>query len=81
MVKYNLPIGLSTCGGKPLDRANLEDMKKSGILASVSLAQFIQESGYGKTELAQNANNCFGMKCTLSGNTILAFRHMWLLTI
>ena len=45
------------------------DMKKSGILASVSLAQFILESGYGKSELAQNANNCFGMKKSLSGNT------------
>ena len=45
------------------------DMKKSGILASVSLAQFILESGYGKSELAQNANNIFGMKCNLSGKT------------
>lgn len=45
------------------------DQKKSGILASVSLAQFILESGYGKSELAQNANNCFGMKKNLSGNT------------
>lgn len=45
------------------------DQKKTGILASVSLAQFILESGYGKTELAQNANNCFGMKKELSGNT------------
>ena len=45
------------------------DMKKSGVLASVSLAQFILESGYGKSELAQNANNLFGMKKTLSGNT------------
>ena len=45
------------------------DMKKSGILASVSLAQFILESGYGKSELAQNANNIFGMKKSLSGNT------------
>ena len=47
----------------------IADQKKSGILASVSLAQFILESGYGKTELAQNANNVFGMKKTLSGNT------------
>ena len=46
-----------------------EDQKKSGILASISLAQFILESGYGKSELAQNANNCFGMKKSLSGNT------------
>ncbi|MCD7812153.1 MAG: glucosaminidase domain-containing protein [Ruminococcus sp.] len=45
------------------------DMETSGILASVSLAQFILESGYGKSELAQMANNCFGMKCSLSGNT------------
>lgn len=45
------------------------DQKKSGILASVSLAQFILESGYGKSELAQAANNVFGMKCSLSGNT------------
>lgn len=45
-----------------------EDMKNSGILASVSAAQFILESGYGKSELGQNANNCFGMKKSLSGN-------------
>jgi len=45
------------------------DQKRSGILASVSLAQFILESGWGKSELAQNANNYFGMKCSLSGNT------------
>lgn len=45
------------------------DQKKSGILASVSMAQFILESGYGKSELAQKANNCFGMKRSLSGNT------------
>ncbi|MCM1101096.1 MAG: glucosaminidase domain-containing protein [Acetatifactor muris] len=44
------------------------DQKKSGIPASVSLAQFILESGYGKSELAQNANNVFGMKKNLSGN-------------
>ena len=45
------------------------DMKNTGILASVSAAQFILESGYGKSVLAQMANNCFGMKCSLSGNT------------
>lgn len=45
------------------------DQENTGILASVSLAQFILESGYGKSELAQNANNCFGMKKSLSGNT------------
>jgi flagellum-specific peptidoglycan hydrolase FlgJ len=33
------------------------------------MAQFILESGYAKTELAQKSNNCFGMKCCVSGNT------------
>lgn len=32
------------------------------------MAQFILESGYGKSEMAQNTNNCFGMKKSLSGN-------------
>ena len=45
------------------------DSRKSGILASISAAQFILECGYGKSELAQNANNCFGMKKSLSGNS------------
>lgn len=45
------------------------NQKRSGVLASVSLAQFILESSYGKSELAQNANNCFGMKKSLSSNT------------
>lgn len=46
-----------------------EDMKTSGILASVTAAQACLESGYGTTELAKNANNLFGMKTTLSNNT------------
>ena len=45
------------------------DMEKSGVLASITAAQFILESGYGKSELAVNANNYFGMKTALSGNT------------
>lgn len=45
-----------------------EDQKKNGILASVSLAQFILESGCGKSELAVQANNCFGMKARISNN-------------
>ncbi len=42
---------------------------KSGIFNSVTSAQMILESGYVKTELAKIANNCFGMKKELSGNT------------
>lgn len=45
------------------------DMKKNGVLASVTIAQGILESGHGNSELAVNANNFFGMKCVLSGNT------------
>ena len=50
----------------PIVRA---DYKKTGILASVSLAQAINESGWGRTTLCQASNNMFGMKCSLSGNT------------
>ena len=46
-----------------------ENYKESGVLASVTLAQSILESGWGKSELAQKSNNMFGMKATISGNT------------
>lgn len=46
-----------------------ESMKKTGLLASVGIAQFCLESGYGTTDLAEFANNLHGMKKTLSGNT------------
>lgn len=39
-----------------------EDQRNTGILASVSLAQFIVESGYGQSRLSLEANNCFGIK-------------------
>lgn len=45
-----------------------EDMKKSGILASLTLAQEIVESGWLTSELALKANNPHGMKADLSGN-------------
>ncbi|WP_418504558.1 glucosaminidase domain-containing protein [Eisenbergiella porci] len=45
------------------------DMQTSGILASVTAAQSILESGYGKSELALQALNLGGMKAELSGNT------------
>lgn len=46
-----------------------ESMRKTGMLASVGIAQFCLESGYGTTDLAEFANNLHGMKCSLSGNT------------
>lgn len=47
----------------------IKDMRTSGVLASVTMAQAILESGWGTSELAVNANNFFGMKKSLSGNT------------
>ena len=45
------------------------DMAERGICAAITIAQAILESGWGKSELAVNANNLFGMKKSLSGNT------------
>ena len=47
----------------------VESAKTTGMLPSVGIAQFILESGYGSTDLAEHANNLHGMKCSLSGNT------------
>ena len=47
----------------------IEDMRTSGVLASVTIAQAILESGWDTYELAVNANNLFSMKKSLSGNT------------
>lgn len=48
-----------------------ESMAQTGLLASVGIAQFCLESGYGSTDLAVFANNLHGMKANLSGNTWL----------
>jgi len=41
----------------------VEKMREHKIPASITLAQGIFESAAGKSELAQNANNHFGIKC------------------
>jgi len=41
----------------------IEEMKKWGIPASITLAQGIFESGAGQSELALKGNNHFGIKC------------------
>lgn len=41
----------------------IEEMQRSGIPASIKLAQAILESGAGSSRLATEANNHFGIKC------------------
>lgn len=41
----------------------IREMKRSGIPASITLAQGLLESGNGKSTLAVKANNHFGIKC------------------
>lgn len=49
----------------------IREMYRTGIPASITLAQAILESGGGASELARRANNHFGIKCdvTWSGKT------------
>lgn len=41
----------------------IKEMKRTGIPASITLAQAIVESGSGESILAKQANNHFGIKC------------------
>ncbi len=43
--------------------AAIQDMKKTGVPASITLAQGMYESDYGNSPLAKKANNHFGIKC------------------
>lgn len=50
----------------------MEQMRRYGIPASVTLAQGIIESADGRSTLANTANNHFGVKGTYHGNYVLA---------
>lgn len=41
----------------------VEEMMRSGVPASITLAQGMLESNYGRSELAVKANNHFGIQC------------------
>lgn len=45
-----------------------KNIKDTGIPMSLALAQFVLESGFGRSELAKNANNLFGMKTLVPYN-------------
>lgn len=46
----------------------IKEMKRTGIPASITLAQAILESGSGESNLAKTANNHFGIKCKTEWN-------------
>lgn len=53
----------------------IEDMKHSGIPASIKLAQGILESSDGNSELARKSNNHFGIKCHGDWNGSRVYHH------
>lgn len=64
-----MPVRTVPSGGSADDYINnysalaISEMKRTGIPASITLAQGIIESGNGKSRLAVEANNHFGIKC------------------
>jgi len=59
---YNAEIEADNYIANYKDLAIVE-MYRSGIPASITLAQGLHESNYGKSKLAMQANNHFGIKC------------------
>lgn len=46
----------------------ISEMNRTGIPASIKLAQGLLESGFGNSRLAKEANNHFGLKCHKNWN-------------
>jgi flagellum-specific peptidoglycan hydrolase FlgJ len=57
----------------------IADMKKFGILASLTIAQAILESGWGTSKLAEDYKNLFGIKAntTWKGKTASLYTMEW----
>jgi len=64
-----LPIAFSTLESEKIDYISkykdlaIVEMYRTGIPASITLAQALHESNAGKSPLATRANNHFGIKC------------------
>ena len=54
-----------------------ETQEKYGVPAYVTLAQYATESGYGKSWLARNANNYFGMTGSYNGQKVYKTDRYW----
>ena len=54
-----------------------ESQAKYGVPASVTLAQYATESGYGKSWLAKNANNYFGIIGSYHGQSVYRTDRKW----
>ena len=52
----------------------VQEMKRTGIPASITLAQGIVESSSGESSLAKNSNNHFGIKCKLDWKGATTFQ-------
>lgn len=69
-------LGISTLSAQDFVRhymdkykdISIEEMNKTGIPASIKLAQGMLESNWGRSFLATEANNHFGIKCGSSWN-------------
>ena len=56
-------------------RIAVEEMRRTGIPASIKLAQGILESDLGRSPLAVSANNHFGIKCGSSWTGMKFYKH------
>jgi LysM repeat protein len=52
-----------------------DEMQRSGVPASITLAQGILESAAGTSKLARTANNHFGLKCGAHWNGAAKYKH------
>lgn len=60
-----------------IENAVVEDAKTSGILASITAAQALIESGSGNSALTKQANNLFGIKGEYNGQFIYMNTKEW----